>query len=67
MAQAVGPCSWITTIIVSYEANTMAADELVMQGARVSQSLKFAGSPKSEASEIMFRTSETILVSVRSD
>ena len=31
------------------------------------QSSKFAGSPKSEVSEIMFRTSETILVLVRSD
>ena len=31
------------------------------------QSSKLAGSPKSEASEIMFRTSETILALVRSD
>ena len=33
----------------------------------VLQSSKLAGSPKSEVSEIMFRTSETILVLVRSD
>ena len=32
-----------------------------------SQSSKLAGSPKSEASEIMLRTSETILALVRSD
>ena len=31
------------------------------------QSSKLAGSPKSEASEIMLRTSETILALVRSD
>ena len=31
------------------------------------QSLKLAGSPKSEASEIMLRTSETILALVQSD
>ena len=31
------------------------------------QSLKLSGSPKSEASEIMLQTSETILALVRSD
>ena len=31
------------------------------------QSSKLAGSPKSEASEIMLRTSETILALVRSE
>ena len=31
------------------------------------QSSKLAGSPKSEASEIMLQTSETILALVRSD
>ena len=50
----------------------MAADTQTMQKAKAStamllQSSKLAGCPKSEASEIMLRTSITILALVRSD
>ena len=39
----------------------------IRQGQMTMQSSKLAGSPKSEASEIMLRTSETILALVWSD
>ena len=57
----------IKTFITLLNNVLVVQNNRIINNQEIIQSSKLAGSPKSEASEIMLRTSETILALVRSD